>query len=45
MHETEKYEYQNSAYNMKNGDYVVVKKTTTTKIAKKLQLKKAALCM
>lgn len=26
MHETEKkYEYQNTAYSMKNGDYVVVK--------------------
>lgn len=40
MHETErKYEYQNSAYSMKNGDYVVVKKKHN-KIAKKLQLKR-----
>lgn len=43
MHETEKkYEYQNSAYNMKNGDYVVVK-NNNNKNCKETAAEKAAL--
>lgn len=45
MHETEKkYEYQNSAYSMKNGDYVVVK-NNNNKNSKETAAEKAALCM
>ncbi len=45
MHETEKkYEYQNSAYNMKNGDYVVVK-NNNNKNCKETAAEKAALYM
>lgn len=44
MHETErKYEYQNSAYSMKNGDYVVVKKKTQQN-CKEITAEKAAIC-
>lgn len=43
MHETEKkYEYQNSAYNMKNGDYVVVK-NNNNKNCKETAAEKAAI--
>lgn len=44
MHKTEKkYEYQNSAYSMKNGDNVVVK--NNNKNCKETAAEKAASCM